>query len=415
MSDESQLPGLPGFDRNNIQPWTVEVVVSMTILALASCGLRLYSRHLKAQKLWWDDYVILFSMVRYTHALKIKSNNLEAWNLVVVGFIFAMHSCGMGLHADKVPMDQIVMMAKWLVVAEVLYAWNLGWTKLSLLLMYYRIFRVPYFKKMAWIVGTFVFAWVITITFLFIFICVPVAKLWYPDLPGHCINQVGTWIANAASTIFTDIVILCLPIPPIWKLQLGRSEKLGLTAAFAIGSFVVFASAYRTSVLFTYTATDPSYTLAPTVGWTEIEMSAGIVSANLPTMLPVLRLVAKFTGLSSFASTIRSGQRSKGEQSTKGLQSTNNHKTHISNNSGSVSSNNFYRLNDENDSTEIIKGANFTESAAPVDASLRPDIQGFELTTKTYNARADGSNSSSEEILQGIRVHREFHQSTTQR
>ncbi|KAL6912868.1 hypothetical protein FSHL1_010551 [Fusarium sambucinum] len=400
MSDESQLPGLPGFDRNNIQPWTVEVVVSMTLLALVSCGLRLYSRHLKAQKLWWDDYVILFSM---------------AWNLVVVGFIFAMHSCGMGLHADKVPMDQIVMMAKWLVVAEVLYAWNLGWTKLSLLLMYYRIFRVPYFKRMAWIVGTFVFAWVITITFLFIFICIPVAKLWYPDLPGHCINQVGTWIANAASTIFTDIVILCLPIPPIWKLQLGKSEKLGLTAAFAIGSFVVFASAYRTSVLFTYTATDPSYTLAPTVGWTEIEMSAGIVSANLPTMLPVLRLVAKFTGLSSFASTIRSGQRSKGEQSTKGLQSTNNHKTHISNNSGSVSSNNFYRLNDENDSTEIIKGANYTESAAPVDASLRPDIQGFELTTKTYNARADGNNSSSEEILQGIRVHREFHQSTTQR
>jgi hypothetical protein len=335
--------------------------------------------------------------------------------LVVVGFIFAMHSCGMGIHADKVPLDQIVMMAKWLVVAEVLYAWNLGWTKLSLLLMYYRIFRVPYFKKMAWYVGTFVFAWVITITFLFIFICVPVAKLWYPDLPGHCINQVGTWIANAASTIFTDIVILCLPIPPIWKLQLDRSQKLGLTAAFAIGSFVVFASAYRTSVLFTYSATDPSYTLAPTVGWTEIEMSAGIVSANLPTMLPVLRLFAKFTGLSSFASTIRSGQRSKGEQSTKGLKSNDNHKTQRSINSGSVSSNNFYRLPDENDSDGLIKGANFTESTVPIQARLRPDIEGFELTTKTYNARVDGSNSSSEEILQGIRVHREFHQSTIQK
>lgn len=323
-----------------------------------------------------------------------------------------MHANGMGIHADRVPMDQIVMMAKWLVVAEVLYAWNLGWTKLSLLLMYYRIFRVPYFKKMAWIVGSFVFAWVITITFLFIFICVPVAKLWYPDLPGHCINQVGTWIANAASTIFTDIAILCLPIPPIWKLQLGKSEKLGLTTAFAIGSFVVFASAYRTSVLFTYTATDPSYTLAPTVGWTEIEMSAGIVSANLPTMLPVLRLVAKFTGLSSFASTIRSGQRSK-DQSTKGLKSNDNHNTHRSNNSGSVSSN-FYRLPDENDSDGLIKGTNFTESTVPV-GRLRPDIDGFELTTKTYNAKVDGNNSSSEEILQGIRVHREFHQSTIQK
>jgi hypothetical protein len=331
-----------------------------------------------------------------------------------VGFIFAMHANGMGLHADKVPMPQIVMMAKWLVVAEVLYAWNLGWTKLSLLLMYYRIFRVPYFKKMAWIVGSFVFAWVITITFLFIFICVPVAKLWYPDLPGHCINQVGTWIANAASTIFTDIVILCLPIPPIWKLQLGKSEKLGLTAAFAIGSFVVFASAYRTSVLFTYDAKDPSYTLAPTVGWTEIEMSAGIVSANLPTMLPVLRLFAKFTGLSSFASTIRSNGQSKGDQSTKGLKSHDNNNGGRSTNSTSVSSNNFYRLPDDNDSDTPIKGAHYTESTVPADPRLRPDIEGFELTTKTYNARVDG-NTSDEEMLQGIRVHREFHQSSIQK
>ncbi|KAM0563171.1 hypothetical protein ACHAPJ_000887 [Fusarium lateritium] len=405
MSTESQLPGLPGFDKNSIQPWTVEVVVSMTVLALVSCALRLYSRHLKAQKLWWDDYVILFSM---------------CWNLVVVGFIFAMHSNGMGLHADKVQMPQIVMMAKWLVVAEVLYAWNLGWTKLSLLLMYYRIFRVPYFKKMAWIVGSFVFAWVICITFLFIFICIPVAKLWYPDLPGRCINQVGTWIANAASTIFTDIVILCLPLPPIWKLQLGRSEKLGLTAAFAIGSFVVFASAYRTSVLFTYTTTDPSYTLAPTVGWTEIEMSAGIVSANLPTMLPVLRLFAKFTGLSSLASTVRSNVRptyggSKGERSTKGLKSHEDSGAGRSSNSGSTSSNNFYRLPDENDSAGLIKGATFTETTAQVNSKLRPDMEGYELTTKTYKSTPESGNDSSEEILQGIRVHTEFQQTTTRK
>lgn len=146
-----------------------------------------------------------------------------------------MHSCGMGIHADLVDPAQIVMMAKWLVVAEVLYAWNLGWTKLSLLLMYYRIFHVPYFKRMAWIVGAFVMAWVVTITFLFIFICVPVAKLWYPQLPGHCINQVGTWIANAASTILTDLIILCMPIPQIWKLQLKSREKIGLTAAFCLG------------------------------------------------------------------------------------------------------------------------------------------------------------------------------------
>lgn len=141
----------------------------------------------------------------------------------------------MGRHADQVHPENIVMMAKWLVVAEVLYAWNLGWTKTSVLLMYYRIFRLPYFKKMAWIVGAIVWAWVICITFLFIFICVPVQKLWYEDLPGRCINQVGTWISNAASTLFTDLVILLMPIPQIWKLQLRTAEKIGLTLAFSLG------------------------------------------------------------------------------------------------------------------------------------------------------------------------------------
>lgn len=150
-----------------------------------------------------------------------------------------MHSCGMGIHADLLDLKDIVMMAKWLVVAEILYAFNLGWTKLSLLLMYYRIFRVPYFKKMAYVVGAFVMAWVVCVTFLFIFICVPVQKLWYPDLPGRCINQVGTWIANAASTILTDLIILLMPLPQLWSLHLGKREKIGLTMAFSLGFLYV--------------------------------------------------------------------------------------------------------------------------------------------------------------------------------
>lgn len=143
---------------------------------------------------------------------------------------------GMGLHAGTdVTMGNVVTIAKYLVVAEVLYVFNLVWTKLSILLMYYRIFRFPYFKTWAYIIGAFIILWVICITFLFIFICVPVQKLWYPDLPGRCINQVSTWIANAVSTIATDVAILILPIPQVWKLQLRISEKIAVLIAFSLG------------------------------------------------------------------------------------------------------------------------------------------------------------------------------------
>ncbi|CAG8959714.1 hypothetical protein HYFRA_00001620 [Hymenoscyphus fraxineus] len=266
----------------NLQPWTTQTVIAVTILAIVSVCLRLLSRYAKRQPLWWDDWMILWSM---------------AWNLLVVGFIFGMLACGMGLHADIVPLPKIVLMAKLLVVAEILYAFNLVWTKLSLLMMYYRIFRFPYFKKWAYIIGSFIIAWVICVTFLFIFICVPVQKLWYPDLPGRCINQVGTWIANALSTIVSDLATLILPIPQVWKLHLKTTEKVALTCAFGLGSFVIFASAYRFSVLFSYSSADPTYTLAHTVGWTAIEMSAGIVSACLPTMGPAFQLIGRKCGI----------------------------------------------------------------------------------------------------------------------
>ncbi|SPO01622.1 related to integral membrane protein [Cephalotrichum gorgonifer] len=348
-----------------------------------------------AQKLWWDDWMIVFSM---------------GWNFAVVGFIFTMHAKGMGIHADLVDPEDIVAMAKWLVVAEIFYAWNLGWTKLALLIMYYRIFRVSYFKTMAWIVGAFVMAWVVCITFLFIFICVPVEKLWYPHLPGRCINQVGTWIANAASTIFTDLVILCLPLSQVWKLRLQKAEKIALTVAFSLGIFVVFASAYRTSVLFTYSNDDPTYTLAPTVGWTAIEMSAGIVSACLPTLMPVMKWFCRTIGLTSLTGTLRG--MSAGDSNPKTDGSAFNHELSSRDpiQRGKVSDPKgepFYRLPDDTDSDladERGMGTNLT---------LRPDKQKFEVTINTSDSVRDRDEDSGDEVaLNKIHVRKELTQTS---
>ncbi|KAL2163943.1 hypothetical protein VTH06DRAFT_3156 [Thermothelomyces fergusii] len=452
---DSVLPGIPGYDPDNLQPWTVAVVVSVTILAVAAVALRLLSRHIKGQKLWWDDYMIMFSM---------------AWNFVVVGFIFAMYSAGMGIHADKVTMDDIVLMAKFLVVAEILYIYNLVWTKLAILLMYYRIFHFPYFKKMAYVVGGFVVAWCVCCMFLFIFICVPVEKLWYPELPGHCINQVGTWIANAASTILTDVIILALPIQQVWKLQLRRPEKVGVTIAFCLGFFVVFASAYRFSVLFTYTNTDPTYSLAPTVGWTAIEMSAGIVSACLPTIGPVVSLCAGKLGIKHIFLSSRSRSRSNNHGASAGLSG--KHKTPSSSlaaattktmttttttkvaadvllsemdlqRSGATRKDGagaFYRLpdpqipgeeydDDDDDVQEAKTGIAVAAAASPADAGLRPDhghyAYQYAVSTRpapdggrskgrgcrSRAAEVDSSSSGDEVPLHGIRVQTDFRRS----
>lgn len=59
----SVLPGLPGFNPYNLQPWTVQVTASMTVLACLCVLLRMASRRIRKQPLGWDDYMILFSLV----------------------------------------------------------------------------------------------------------------------------------------------------------------------------------------------------------------------------------------------------------------------------------------------------------------------------------------------------------------
>jgi hypothetical protein len=160
---------------------------------------------------------------------------------------------------------------------------------------------------------------------------------------------------------------------------------------------VVFASAYRFSVLFSYSATDPTYTLAPTVGWTAIEMSAGIVSACLPTMRPVLQWAGRGVGLKGgiFGNSIgNSAAFSKNlDASANRLRST-----------PDPSNADFYRLPDDNASGR-------TAEQLALDAKLRPE-HGFAyaVTSKPGKLKGEGDSlSSGDEIpLQGIRVQTDF-------
>ncbi|RYP05571.1 hypothetical protein DL765_009805 [Monosporascus sp. GIB2] len=379
-----ELDGYP----ENLQPWSISVVVAVTVLALVSVALRILARWEKGQKLWWDDYLIIWSML---------------WNLVVDGFIGGMIHYGMGIHIEQVPTDDVVMQAKFLLVAEILYVFNLVWTKLSILMMFYRIFRFSYFKKAAYAIGAFIVAWVICITFVFIFICVPVQKVWAPDMPGRCVNQVGTWIANAASTILSDLAILILPMPAIWKLQLRQADRIALSFAFGLGFFVVFASAYRFTVLFSYSALDPSYTLAPTVGWTAIEMSAGIVSACLPTMVPAFKLIGRIIGLRKLMSMSSSKDASRPTKATMGGASANAPRPKRGESIG-VTDGDFYRLSDE-------EGKSTDNDDTSFDPKLRPEHNVTHAVASSPGVGRHGRRMSGDEIpLNSIRVKRDFKQ-----
>lgn len=51
---------------DSLQPWTVATVSAVTVLAFVAVCLRLLARFERKQKLWWDDWMIIWSMVSQT-------------------------------------------------------------------------------------------------------------------------------------------------------------------------------------------------------------------------------------------------------------------------------------------------------------------------------------------------------------
>ena len=120
----------------------------------------------------------------------------------------------------------------------------------------------------------------------------------------------------------------------------------------------VFASSFRTWVLFNYSKNDISYTLAPLLVWSDVEMCAGIVSACLPTLRPVVALAFAKLGLERFD--IFSRHSVPSDEPGSGLPRSGHSGKEDANNSNSRRSkrestkDTFYRLPDNSDLEDIL-------------------------------------------------------------
>lgn len=125
---------------------------------------------------------------------------------------------------------------------ECVYSLTVGVIKISILLMYARIFPTRGFYIAAIVLGAIATSWVIAIVCVSIFQCTPIAKTWDPTLPGTCINLKGSFIGNAVPNILTDIAILSLPVRVVWQLHSTLTLRLSVIALFLLGSLFVYPS-----------------------------------------------------------------------------------------------------------------------------------------------------------------------------
>ncbi len=169
-----------------------------------------------------------------------------------------------------------------------------GLTKLTVLLLYRRIFPGEIFRRAIMIGYGVVFVWTVGYFFSNLFQCWPIATnwTWFGFSKDLCINTNMMILSQSWSDIFTDLLILAMPLPCIWALQMKFRHKLGVSAIFLLGLLTV-GSGIAKLVFFirassnTVSSLDVSYVLTPTVYWPMIESSLGIVGACLPLLRPI--------------------------------------------------------------------------------------------------------------------------------
>ncbi|KAL4944497.1 hypothetical protein BDV06DRAFT_233191 [Aspergillus oleicola] len=255
--------------------------IAMTVLATAFVALRFLARWKKGLKIGIDDFGILVSL---------------GFLFADAGFNLALVYYGMGLHAQALPAENLVIIAKVLMAYECVYSATIAVIKIAILLLYIRIFPTRSFRIAAYILGAITIAWAISIVCVSVFQCTPVAKSWDPMLSGSCINLKGSFIGNAVPNILTDVAILSLPVRMVWKLQAPVAYRVGVIGLFMLGSFVVFCSIYRFTTLFKFQPDDTAWTLGDACTWCVIECASGIISGCMPTLRPLFMMVSSTFG-----------------------------------------------------------------------------------------------------------------------
>lgn len=172
-----------------------------------------------------------------------------------------------------------------MVGAEIIYTTGVNMYKISLLFLYFRIFPLPSIRKWGLVCGGISTAWNIACIFAAAFQCLPRHKIWEPWIDGYCIDLFLTQLCISVPSILCDMAILCFPLPHILRLRTNRTQKAFLVVIFMLGSYVVFTSIYRFVIYLSYTHADIPYSLAIPCAWNVIEISSGIISSCLPTLV----------------------------------------------------------------------------------------------------------------------------------
>ncbi|KAM5381811.1 hypothetical protein ACJZ2D_002801 [Fusarium nematophilum] len=269
----------------------VSIVWASALLALIA---RVLARRLTKMPWWYDDY---FCVCAFVFA--------SAYDIVQI--IWTMHFY-MGQILEPSMSDHrrehILLNARLMMFCTSLtYAFSIAFSKLSILLFYWRIFKQSAIRIPIQLMLAITIIWITLRTFLLIFHCIPVQAYWDKSImDANCaVDPTGYFFGTCLTHFVMDIIILVLPIIEVLKLRLRLGQKIAIIALFVIGFIVCLASTFVIieSIRYDSKTTQMPRDMAMNNIWGAVEINIAIVSGCFPLLRPIFRRILPSSFLSS--------------------------------------------------------------------------------------------------------------------
>ncbi|KAI0152900.1 hypothetical protein GGR57DRAFT_469421 [Xylariaceae sp. FL1272] len=284
-------PPPAGLDLKENQATAIIAVALVSAgFATLALGLRIWARNFQRFGMMADDWLMIVALIFTIGTLVITILGANA---------------GAGQHVWALHPQDVANVFEYLYAYTFIYAGSVSFTKISILLFYYRLFErgSKGFHIRLGFAAFFATGYLISIWGVAAGLCMPTRYFWTQFLgeEGHCVDINSSFLSLTALNLVADVLVLIVPIPEILALQMPTNRKLGVLFVMLLGGLVCVVSAVRIWAFVVFTqAVDITWVQANVFLLSSVEPAFGIVSACLPSLRPLYRRAkAKITGKDS--------------------------------------------------------------------------------------------------------------------
>ncbi|KAL3481373.1 hypothetical protein BJX99DRAFT_253677 [Aspergillus californicus] len=249
------------------------LITSSTIL-----GLRLWVRLRMKRSAGWDDWIMVATLL-FIICSTVAAN------------LGTKYGWGYHIWDQKPEWSRSSLMTNYF--SQVLLVIIMTLVKLSLLTSYLRFLIVPTFRYLNWAMIVLILGWGLSFFIVMLVACRPLNAYWDTtlDASAQCSDEQARTLAFTITNLIFDIVVLLLPAPTFWKLQLPIKERLVLIGLMSLGIVACTASAVRLYYAnrIYHSSYDTTWEAYQLWLWVLVETNLAVVCASVPTLRPLAR------------------------------------------------------------------------------------------------------------------------------